>query len=228
MTLQRGVRIALAILAMLALGSPAAHAQVTRHTFQGATFNLPTPQGYCALDESRKIDALFAEKSRALLAKAGGVAVKILVGCDVLQKLRSTSDLKVTDYIYFYHTQPGQDTPLAGETADLRKALCVDMRAQSDQTVRPVKEMIEEVMGKVKVGESKFLGVLAEDAHGCHFGILGSINDTPMLVNGLATIVHKRPLFMTLYRVYRDAAQAEKSLAFERAVAADLDAQNPD
>jgi len=33
---------------------------------------------------------------------------------------------------------------------------------------------------------------------------------------------------MTIYSIYQNAAQAEKSLAFGEAVAADLDAQNPE
>jgi hypothetical protein len=222
------VRLLILALSTLALCPPQAQAQTPLTSFKGKSFDLPTPAGFCVPDS----DNAFAKRITALLKNSGNVAVKIAADCKQLQANKT-----IYDYIAYYYPTQTEAEVLDGDIQARRKAICDELRAEQQGELSGVKESIARAAKELKQNlarsdSTKYLGVLADDAHGCYAGILSSINTGSdhflMNVNVLTTVIHGRRFFVALYSKHVDAAQSEKMLLREETLAAELDAKNPE
>jgi hypothetical protein len=149
-------------------------------------------------------------------------------------KFRSAS-ANLWNFMIYYYPSSSEKQILEGDPRPYRHALCDDMRKQTDATVSDVPDVVAKTARELKMNSStdapKYLGVLSEDSHGCYSALLQNVrkgNETHLVQsNILATVVHGKSFFLTMASQYKSPAESEKSLALEKAVAADLDSNNP-
>lgn len=221
------LRIVVFALLALALCPRPGHTQDSLSAFKGKTFDLPTPAGFCTPDSNNN----FAKRVTALLKNSGNTIAKIAADCRELQ--RGTNQY---DYIVYYYPTSTETEVLDGDVQAHRKALCDDLRAQTQEALKDVSSVVaktaKELKQKFGTNNTKYLGVLAEDAHGCYAGLLSNIstgNDSYILnIDMLGTVIHARRFYVALYSEYKSPAQSEQMLAREQALAAELDSKNPD
>jgi hypothetical protein len=214
--------------------SASAYAGMTTHTVNGRDFKFPIPVGFCTLNPNNSNEAAFANQVRTLMGNAGNTVSEIAADCQELAKFRSVSANMWNFMIYYYPTSTEKQI-LEGDPQPHRHALCDDMRKQTDATVSDVPDVVAKTARELKMNSStdapKYLGVLSEDSHGCYAALLQNVrkgNETHLVQsNILATVVRGQSLFLTMASQYRSQAESEKSLAFEKAIAADFDSNNP-
>jgi len=206
------------------------------YTVKGRTFNFPTPTGFCMPNSSNSNETEFVKTVQALMANSGNTVVKVAAECDQIRKRGASRATRVSDYIVYYYVNGTESESLEGSAQSHRKALCDEMRQQGDASVADVPDIVaktaKELNSNLTVSGVKVLGVLAEDAHGCYVGLLANTRDNggpfTMNVDMLATVIHGRSIFVALYSEYKNPSESQKSLRLEEAIAADLDAKNPD
>jgi hypothetical protein len=223
------IHLRLAIFAALvfAVCPRPADAQDQPVTFKGKSFELPMPADFCIPGAANG----FATRVKALLANSGNTTVKIGADCGELRAGHNQYD-----FIVYYYPASTEDEVLDGNTQARRKAVCDELRAQNQSAVADVQSIVDktarELKQKMATNDTKYLGVLAEDAHGCYAGLLSSnsLGSTRYIlsVNLLGTVIHARRFYMSLYAEYKTPAQAEQMLARQQALAAELDAKNPE
>jgi hypothetical protein len=210
----------------LALCQWPAQAEDQLTTFKGKTFNLPTPAGFCVPGSTNGYAQLYA----AVLQKSGNTVVKYAADCG---QLRAGGD--VSDYLGYYYLTNSEKEVLDGDVAARRKAVCDNLRSHGptfqgiQADVSRIAKQLNQNLGSVN---PIVLGVLAEDAHGCYAGIISPFELGPIryikYVDVLGTVVHARRFYVALYSKYEDDAGAKKALEREQALAAELDAENPE
>ncbi len=206
------------------------------YTFKGKSFNLPTPTGFCVPDPANRGEADFVKVMTTLFANAQNTVVKLAVECGELKRRHADPSSKISDYMAYYYPDSTEKESLQGSRESLRKAVCDDMRKQGDATISDVPDIVakaaQQLHAKMAVNSTRMLGVLAEDAHGCYAGVLvnATVGASSSIrnVDILATIVHDRVLFVSLYSEYKNPSESKKFLLLEEAIAADLDSKNPD
>jgi hypothetical protein len=216
------------IAALVALAwflQPAQAQQPTR--FKGKTFDLPTPAGYCIPDPGNE----FAKRIAVLLKNSGDTVVRIAADCRQLKAGRN-----IYDYLAYYYVTNTESEILDGDVQAKRKALCDhDLRATAPGSIDihdAMENSARELRQELPSNSTQYIGVLAEDAHGCIGGLLARLasGSERLIVNVdlLGTVVHGRSLFLALYSKYESAALSDEALARAKALAAELDARNPD
>ena len=220
--------------ALLCCSASAYAAEITEHAVNGRNFKFPVPAGFCALNPGNSRDAEFAKQITALMGNTGNTVVEIVVNCQELTAFRSTTANLWTWMIYYYPSSTEKQI-LDGDPQPHRHALCDDLRKQTDATVKDAPDIVAKVARELKTKMAtdapKYLGVLSEDSHGCYAGLLQNVTKgsetNQVLSNVLGTVVHGKTFYVTATSKYKGQAESAKSLAFEKAVAADFDADNP-
>jgi hypothetical protein len=224
----RHLRLAILAFFVLALCPRPGHAQDALATFKGKTFDLPIPAGFCIAEPSNSLAVRFT----ALMKNSGATVVKVALDCGELRR-----GTKQYDYFGYYYPSRTEQEVLDGDTQVLRKAVCDALRGVTQAAVDDIPSIVaktaKELKQKFDTNDSKYLGVLAEDAHGCYAGLLANIGSGTkdhyiMNTDMLGTVVHARQFYAGLYSEYASPAQSQKMLEIEEALAAELDAKNPD
>jgi hypothetical protein len=214
--------------------SASAYAEITAHAVNGRNFRFPVPVGFCTLNPNNSNEAAFAKQITTLMGNAGNTVAEIAADCQELIKFRSGS-ANLWNFMIYYYPSATEKQILEGDPQPHRHALCDDMRNQTDATVSDVPDIVAKTARELKMNSAtdapKYLGVLAEDSHGCYSALLQNVrkgNETHQVQsNILATVVHGKTFYLTMASQYKSAAESEKSLVFEKAIAADFDANNP-
>jgi hypothetical protein len=191
--------------------------------FKGKNFNLPTPAGFCVPDSANRLAQLYS----AALKKAGSTVVKYAADCRQLQ-----AGGGISDFLGYYYLTNSEEELLDGDVAARRKAVCDERRLHANGIQAALSKIARELNQNPGSINPIVLGVLAEDVHGCYAGVLssfelGSIRYIQHL-DLLATVIHARSVYAALYSKYEDDAGAKKALARLQALAAELDAKNPE
>jgi hypothetical protein len=218
----------LLILAMFALGLCLLPAQAEDQltAFKGKNFNLPTPAGFCVPDLANRLAQLYS----AVLKKGGSTVVKYAADC---RQLEAGGD--ISDYLGYYYLTNSEEEVLDGDVAARRKAVCDDLRSHGP-TFNGIQAAVSKIARELNQNLGSInpiaLGVLAEDVHGCYAGLLSpfELGSIRYIKYGdlLGTVIHARRFYAGLYSKYEDDAGAKKSLARLQALAAQLDAKNPE
>ena len=215
------------LVAFLALAWSVQPTQAQEPTrFKNKTFDLPTPSGFCVPDPGDE----FAQKITAGVKNTGGTLVKLAADCRQL-----AAGGFIYDYLAYSYVTKTEAEILVGDVAAQRKALC-------DRAVRPrtpgadvdIHAAIEKAGRELekKTPGFQYIGLLSEDAHGCIGGLLLSASSQSQTyvinVDLLVTVIHGRSLSFSLYSKYESSARSDEALARAKAIAAELDARNPD
>jgi hypothetical protein len=208
--------------------------EITTHAVNGRDFKFPIPVGFCTLNPNNSKDAAFSQQITSLMGNAGNTVSEIAVDCQEQTKYRSDS-ANLWNFLVYYYPNDTEKQILEGDPQPHRHALCDDLRKQSDATVRDVPDIVAKTARDLKMNSAtdapKYLGVLSEDSHGCYAGLLQNVRKAnqahQVQSNILATVVHGKAFYLTMASQYKSAAESEKSLVFEKAIAADFDSNNP-
>jgi hypothetical protein len=202
-----------------------------------ARFNLFMPQGYCMPDRSNSNERFFADYLTKALGNAGNKVMRIMADCAELKARRANAQARIIHYMVYYFVASEENTKLEGAREATRKAGCDDLRAQTDDTIKDTPEISERTAREMKstgsVKSAQYLGVQAEDDHGCYGAILtrvdgGNGNVFVLYVIVLRSVIHAKDVWASFYSDYAGPAANAKALQFAKTTAAALDQKNPE
>jgi hypothetical protein len=188
-----------------------------------ATIALLSPEGYCELSEQQPADARVINLIDDLVAGTQNELLAVSADCGQLQAWRAGKLQTLDDYAQV-------QTPISGRDADVHRAetvkeLCASMRAEGGKTIAAatldLNTRVEAAVKGGKFNETGFLGVLAEDAGVCYFGLLaknrteGGVEETQVVVSA-TTVVKGRVVSYSLHTLYHGPDTATATLARHR------------
>jgi hypothetical protein len=181
----------------------------------GVAIALPTPAGFCNLSADQPTDKRLLAGVSSAIEKSGNKLLAVSADCQQLTDWRAAKIGVLDDFAQY-------QTPLATMNLITAKSeietACTQMRKQGEQIMAEVgpkaKANIEEVFNKVKVNETKLLGVLAEDPDACYVGIVAkgrteSGADKTQVVVYAITVVKGKPVLIYHYGLYARADGAD-------------------
>ena len=200
-------------------------------------FEFALPEGQCVLDDSNRADAAFIKVLSTLLKGTQNTLIVATAECGRRAALRRGETGNITDYAAYYTTDQFFNTTVPGKTETLRKELCAGMRKQGDATFASVEDLVaekaKELRADIAVTSTKYVGVMAEDAHGCYAALLIGVkraNGEAQLMTSIvtSTVSHGKPLFLAIYRPYEGPRTIKAAVADAKATMAEFDTLNGD
>jgi hypothetical protein len=198
-----------------------------------ATLSLPTPEGYCELVEQQPSDARVLKVIGDLAAGAQNDLLIVAADCGQLDTWRAGKLLSLDDYVQYQTPTPARNSIFP--RAESIKEFCATTRAQGETKISGVapdiNARLEAAVKGAKFNETSFLGVLAEDADACYFGLLLRIRtetgaEKTQVTVSATTFVRGKIVFYNLYTAYHDAGSVAAALARHRPNVAALLAAN--
>ncbi len=195
-----------------------------------ASISLPVPSGFCELSEGNASEKRALSTLGDLLAKAGNKLLGMSAECGQLAGWHGGGRL-LDDYAQY-------QTPIAtlnSAPSETVAQSCAALRAQGDKILAnqlpDIKTRVEKTLDGVKMGETAFLGVLAEDPGACYAGLIQKIHtqlntDKTQVTVFAMTIVRNKSVFTYRFGVYADANSVPDMLAKLKADIAALHAAN--
>jgi hypothetical protein len=226
-----GARVAFAIVAGFATATICA--AVAKDARIGtATIALPPPPGYCELSEQQPSDARMITAIAGLLAGQNEL-LAMSAECRQLEAWRAGTRPVLDDFAQYQTLLRSKDSNFP--RAESVKQLCAAMRAEGEKTlagvIPDIKTRAEAVLQDVKFNETRFLGVLAEDANACYFALLQKMKteagtEKTQLTLAATTIIKGKIVYYYTYTVYVSADTVTAALARHQANVAALLAAN--
>jgi hypothetical protein len=191
----------------LALQIASARSESVVRTVGGVDFNLTVPNNYCALGEEDKRDAVFINAMSTLLRNSGNRLILVMMECEHLKTWRAGVNGPVLDYVTYYIPIANEAATLPGDPQSFRKAICDSLRKQGDfsaaldKAKESVAQSAKELQANIAINNSRFIGVLDEDEHGCYAGLLVGVKgeQTSVVLSAvvMSTVIHAKPLLIS-------------------------------
>jgi hypothetical protein len=189
-----------------------------------AALTLPSPPGYCELSEQQPADARLIHVIGDLVAGAHNELLALSADCGQLDAWRAGKLSTLDDYAQ-YQTLVA-DIDVTSPRAESVKEICAAVRTEGEKSIAEaapdLNARVNAAVKGVKVNEMGFLGVLAEDADACYFGIKmkartegGGAEELQLMISA-ATVVKGKIVFYNLYTLYHDAGTVTATLARHR------------
>jgi hypothetical protein len=218
-TLVAGALVAVSLVAGLAGPGAAKDAQIG-----AAALTLPAPQGYCELTEQQPADVRLINVIGDLVAATKNELLAVSADCGQLEAWRAGKLTTLDDYVQYQTPVDAMDSTAA--RGDAVKQICASARAEGGKSVAgattDLNARVDAAVKGAKFGETGFLGVLAEDADACYFGMLlkahtegGGAEESQLMISA-ATVVKGKIVFYNLSTIYHDAATVTATLARHR------------
>lgn len=182
-------------------------------TMGDVSLNLPAPAGFCEMRESNPSDEQMLTTTANLLAKGGNKLLSMSADCQQLNDWRARKRPLLDDFAQYQASAKSIDkepvatiaqtcTALRNEGSKILASKMPDLKARVDATIK-----------KLKVNETSFIGVVAEDPNACYAGIIQQIHtevgtDKTNLILFAITIVKNRGVF-----VYRTGLYGSEPVA---------------
>jgi hypothetical protein len=171
------------------------------------TLKLPPPSGFCELSESNASDKRMLTIIRDLLTKSGNKLLGYSADCQQLRDWRANKRQLLDDYAQYQASLTSLDKP----PTETVQQTCATLRAEGDKIhaeQKPdAKSRVEAALKKVKVNESTFIGVVAEEPNACFAGVIQQLHteagtDKTQLTVFAVTTVKNRTVFAYRFAVY--------------------------
>jgi hypothetical protein len=220
---------------VLAAGLAAAGSGVARDAQIGsAALTLPAPEGYCELIEQKPTDARLIQVIGDLVAGTHNELLAVSADCGQLEAWRAGKLATLDDYAQYQTPVAAMDS--ASSRAESVKEICATARAEGEKSLADatpeLNNRVDAAVKGAKFNEMGFLGVLAEDANACYFGVRmkartegGGAEESQVLVSA-ATVVKGKIVYYNLYALYHDAGTVAAMLTRHRRNIAALLAAN--
>lgn len=195
------------VVVLSALLAPAAFAQ---NVVVGSTqIRLTPPVGHCALTDSLPADSRALQAVRTAIP-AGNRLLAMTANCRQLADWRAGKLPLLLDSAQFQTQHQGEDH--SGNPQGAVRELCEVLRAQGGDLLARLpaeaNRRLAQAAESVKLNETRFLGVLAEDTQACYAGALLKIRpeqggEISRLTVFASTVVRGRLVFYYLTSPYQ-------------------------
>ncbi len=177
----------------------------------GAThLNLQPPPGHCFLDELQPSDARLAGLLRQIF-QAELRMLGAFADCAQLRSWRTGTRKTLSDYGQFLVPVSFIAKKLDGPAQPYVDTICKVMRENGGELLAKsapdLKQRFEQVLRGAKMNETRFLGVVGQDAHACYFGLIQKLTTeygdpkTQVDVSAIAFVSGKM-IYSNLYAVH--------------------------
>jgi hypothetical protein len=182
------------------------------------SLNLPPPKGFCELSVSNASDKRMLTIVGDLLTQSGNKLLGMSADCKQLTDWRSARRQLLDDYAQYQSSLSAIDKPPAEPVAQT----CATLRAEGNQIVSEqmpdLKARVEAALKKVKMNQTTFIGVLAEEPRACYAGLIQQIHtetgiDKTQLSLFAVTAVKNRTVFVYRFKVHTGSDSVVDGLA---------------
>jgi hypothetical protein len=180
--------------------------------------NLPPPAGFCELSDRNESDARMLSIVGKLLTDSGNKLLSMAADCGQLAAWRSRRRQLLDDYSQ-YQTSLALLSQPPSETI---QQTCATLRAEGNKIVSnempDLKARVEAALKKVKLNQTTFIGVLAEEPRGCYAGLIQQIHteagiDKTQLSLFAVTAVKNRTVFVYRFMLHTGSDTVVSGLA---------------
>jgi len=201
-------------------------------TLGDVSVTLPPPAGFCEVNASDPRDSRAVAIHSGQAEKLGNRLLAMFADCGQLADARAGGRRQLDDAVEYQAQIAAIDKPPAAPVAQL----CAATRAQNNAILAnespDLKARIERTVEKVKINETRPIGVLAEDANACYQGAIQKDKgedgtDKTMVGLGALTIVKNRTIFVYRFSAYQNPNTVDAVLAKLKVDVAALIAANP-
>ena len=207
-------RLTVAALVLVA-AAPSAFAE--QANIGGASINLPPPAGFCELTQGNESDKRMITTLGPLLEKSGNKLLAMSADCRQLTEWHTGKRLLLDDYAQYQTPIASMDKPSSETVAQT----CTTLRQQGNKILADqlpdIKKRVESTLSKIKLNETSFLGVLAEDNDACYAGLVQKIhteaNTNKTQITAFAiSLVKDKSVFTYRFAVYRSPQTIDATL----------------
>jgi hypothetical protein len=221
------------IFAALILAASPSGASAGQATLGGISVTLPPPAGFCELDSRQTFDSRIVTIISGLLERGGIKLLGISADCGQLADGRA-GGRRLLDDLAEYLTQisaidKSQPIEPVAQT-------CTTLRSQGKtiaaNQLPDFNARLESTVQNIKINETRFIGVLAEDADACYAGLTQKARteigtDKTQVTTWAITIIRNRSIVVDRFAVYQNPDTVSAALARLKADVAALIAANP-
>jgi len=200
--------------AALLVAAAAASALAAQANLGGVSIALPTPSGFCELSESNNSDKRMITTLTGLLEKSGNKLLGMSADCRQLRDWHSGKRQLLDDYAQYQTPIGSIDKPPSETVAETCKTLRDEGNKILANQLPDIKARVETTLKSVKMNETIFIGVLAEEANACYAGLVQKIHTeagtdkTQITVFAVSTIKDKS-VFTYRFSVYKNPQTAD-------------------
>ncbi|HXW25507.1 MAG TPA: hypothetical protein VEK73_12260 [Xanthobacteraceae bacterium] len=205
--------VAALFLAAAITGAPAAQT-----TIGGVPVDLPPPTGFCELSDLNPSDQQMITTLSGLLEKSGNKLLAMSADCQQLTDWRTGRRQLLDDYAQYQTIIAGMDKPPSESVAQT----CATLHAQGDKILADqlpdIKARVESTLKQIKINQTNFLGVVAEEPGACYAALVQRIRteagvDKTQVTIFAVTIVKNRTVLFYRFAVYQDSGTLTDVLA---------------
>jgi hypothetical protein len=205
------------IIAALVLAAAASSAHAAQVNIGGVPITLPPPGGFCELDESNASDKRMITTLTDLLAKSGNKLLSMSADCHQLSNWHTGKQLLLDDYAQYQTPIGSMDKPPSETVAQTCNTLRDEGNKILANQLPDIKKRVESTLSKIKMNETSFLGVLAEDNDACYAGLIQKIHteantDKTQITVFAISIVRNKSVFSYRFAVYHGPQTADEVL----------------
>lgn len=209
------LRTTFALAAGLAIAGSAAAKEVR---IGSTTITLPSPEKYCEMTDKEPADARVLKQIGDLVAGTQNELLSVSADCSQLDPWRVAKLPALDDYVQY-------QTPMSTKDSDMPRAaavkgFCANLRTEGEKTpdIADLNARMETALKGVKFNETSFLGVLAEDADACYYGLMQKLktevgDEKTQVTVAATTVVKGKVVYYNLYTVYGGAGTLGEALS---------------
>jgi hypothetical protein len=180
--------------------------------------NLLPPKGFCELSNADPSDKRMLSIVGGLLTQSGNKLLSMSADCKQIADWRSARRQLLDDYAQYQTSLALFDKPPAETIAQT----CVTLREEGNKIVSDdfpdLKTRIEAALKKVKINQTTFIGVLAEEPRACYAGLIQQMHtqagtDRTQLCLFAVTAVKNRTIFVYRFKLHRGSDSVIDGLA---------------
>jgi hypothetical protein len=204
--------------AFLLLLAATSNAMGGQATMGDVSVNLPPPPGFCDLSNSDPSDTRMLSIVGGLLEQSGNKLLGMSADCKQLADWRSRRRQLLDDYAQYQATIAAMDSP----PAEPVQQTCTTLREEGNKIVSEeipdLKARVEAALKKVKMNQTTFIGVLAEEPRTCYAGLIqqiqteAGVNKTQLSLFAV-TAVKNRTVFVYRFTVHTGSDSVVNGLA---------------
>jgi hypothetical protein len=201
----------------------------------GTSLNLIPPAGYCDLDESNPSDGRLITAIGNLVRGGGNELLAISANCGQLSDWRAGKRPLLDDIAQYQSPISMMQQTLPGSPEPVIKQNCDSLRKEGERllsgSLPDIKSRVEKTLERVKISDSSFMGVLAEDATACYAAVLQKMKteigtDKTQVALFAITVVKGKMIFSYLFSPFAGTDTVTSMLTAHKANVAALLAAN--
>jgi hypothetical protein len=203
--------------AALLLAAAASNALAAQANIGGVFIQLPPPGGFCELSTSNESDKRMITILGNLLQKSGNKLLAMSADCRQLADWHTGKRQLLDDYAQYQTQIAGMDKPPSETVAQTCNTLRQEGNKILENQLPDIKNRVESTLSKIKLNETSFLGVLAEDNVACYAGLIQKIHteantDKTQITVFAVSIVKNKSVFSYRFTVYQNQQTVEATL----------------